>query len=1549
MKTITSIFFFLLPLFLVAQPNFINKALTIPVTDATLSNIVFADIDLDGDEDLIGESYIDHQLLVYLNQNGIIDTFPQELDIYAEDFVVVDWNNDNLPDLFAPNINSSALRIYLNQGGLQFSEAMELSTMGGSDDYYFLDVNEDGFIDLINTDTGNIYENNSGMSGTTFHPGINRKGHYIDLNADGLYDYVSMSTASPFDLYIYQAIAPYQLVPLDTLYDFSNSDPLLGACNDQMSAQDLDGDGVNELIIKACWKLHVLKVTGDFSYDMLLVGNHFVPNSFDFGSLAFADIDQNGFVDISVSYGIYFNDDFSFTRRVLPGSSTHNYGKLAIADTDNDGVVEIWESFERHNMDRFLYTSGTSVSGRELMWEMYPMLSNTRMQDFNNDGAIDIAYTSAREIVLLLNDGDTYHQHIAYSNGFASNGLYNLLAVNFDNDNWIDIVAEDFTNNTIRWFRNKQDGSFESMGSIYGLPQNDIFEIIGTRDLNDDNLVDFIAERQASFNTRVFYLMNTGSGLINQQEVISTSTGTSGNFTVDFHDVNGDTLPDMVFAFTGDNGARTINVYENNNGDSFNNIFSHNMTNNGRWAGLADVTQDGILDICYGKFSGGTNEMIIIPNNGDGTFDTPQAQAFDENSLGGVILDINNDDLGDIVNPQYVAYNDGLSFSNVISNSEPITVNSNTQYIDYDQDGDIDLYPGINVWENIIIGDSRIKGHVFYDSNSNGIKDAGETSISSLKIGVEGFLSSVYSDDQGQFDFPLGNNLGTFDVFSRSYYNDLFEFTSSPYPAIATLTDNNPVDSVSIGLQVVEDSLNLYQIISGNRCDDSGRIWLKYLSLRSGQSQGTIEVNLPPGVSFNNNASIPVSEINGNTLRWNLTDINVIADDQIWIDINYPSFQSAGDLLTFKSEMSTWLGSDTISVSDIDIIELTCAYDPNDKSITNTDFFVQGDAYYTVQDEVEYLIRFQNTGTAPANDVIVRDNLTSDFDISSLQFISSSHPASISINEQGLFEAYFENINLPDSTSDFTGSMGYVAFKIDLRAGTEYEKDIRNGARIYFDQNPPVFTNITSFQRVDCPHFLQVEIQEEILCSNDENNASVYDYGVPQNYEWQFEGQMVSNADTAIFFVPENGNFSLQLSTSNRICEADTLLSLMIEQSTPETLGLNFMDTTVCAGVDFLELEADVICDWTYNGLPYAPPSTSYILWNPGVYTLQNFLGDCKLTEEVTIDYVEFSDLTEDYFISIPNNGFNFCHGDTMQFSTNMPPPFYWTYEPTEDQAYFGNPVMIPSDPLSTITETLVYFQKDTLNCTITISADINFIEGLSFNNDSTVPYILCSGVTEEVLANVQTTPANIDSLIVYYEGVQVDVFQSDMPEVLLINEEGNYDIYGYFACHESLLSIEVVNFEDLIPDLLISSDSLYTSNRAAVDWYYTEDSETDFSLITTESSIIGPEQGFYYFEYNVNECTYLSDTIFLDIVGTEIVSLSNFSLSYHPSHHIIYANGDVPENGTIGIYDVLGRLIYKNELQAVNYLQPFSAGVYFVVATTKGRLLHTLPIRVID
>ena len=115
------------------------------------------------------------------------------------------------------------------------------------------------------------------------------------------------------------------------------------------------------------------------------------------------------------------------------------------------------------------------------------------------------------------------------------------------------------------------------------------------------------------------------------------------------------------------------------------------------------------------------------------------------------------------------------------------------------------------------------------------------------------------------------------------------------------------------------------------------------------------------------------------------------------------------------------------------------------------------------EEDLIYTIRFQNTGNDEAYDVVILDTLDTYLDPSSFKILSTSHPKNLlaSLEADRYLTFSFKNIFLPDSTTDFEGSQGYVNYMITPIDGLAEQTKIYNRASIYFDQNPPVVTNTT--------------------------------------------------------------------------------------------------------------------------------------------------------------------------------------------------------------------------------------------------------------------------------------------------------------------------------------------------------------------------------------------------------------------------------------------------------------------------------------------------------
>jgi uncharacterized repeat protein (TIGR01451 family) len=149
--------------------------------------------------------------------------------------------------------------------------------------------------------------------------------------------------------------------------------------------------------------------------------------------------------------------------------------------------------------------------------------------------------------------------------------------------------------------------------------------------------------------------------------------------------------------------------------------------------------------------------------------------------------------------------------------------------------------------------------------------------------------------------------------------------------------------------------------------------------------------------------------------------------------------------------------------------EVRTSFDPNDKRGFPLGF---GDEHIIDRNQdLQYMIRFQNTGNDTAFTVVIRDTLPTSFlDLTSLRVGSSSHPYTWSLDGQGVLSFRFDQILLPDSTSNEPASHGFVKFSISQKADLDYGSRIENRAGIYFDYNQPVLTE-WSIHTVDTLQF----------------------------------------------------------------------------------------------------------------------------------------------------------------------------------------------------------------------------------------------------------------------------------------------------------------------------------------------------------------------------------------------------------------------------------------------------------------------------------------------
>jgi uncharacterized repeat protein (TIGR01451 family) len=200
-----------------------------------------------------------------------------------------------------------------------------------------------------------------------------------------------------------------------------------------------------------------------------------------------------------------------------------------------------------------------------------------------------------------------------------------------------------------------------------------------------------------------------------------------------------------------------------------------------------------------------------------------------------------------------------------------------------------------------------------------------------------------------------------------------------------------------------------------------------------------------------------------------------------YVDIKFlneqPPILNSGDLLNFSLVITTVDEDDNPDNNTYSFNQQVInSFDPNDKQVLEGSEVPIGDA----GKYLNYIIRFQNTGTANAQKVAIRDTLSDNLDWSSLKMISSSDDYYVNIVNGNAVEFVFNDIDLPFEDADEEGSQGYVAYKIKPKEGIEVGEVMAGDAAIYFDFNEPIITNMVSTEIVDNLKVASEEISAQI-------------------------------------------------------------------------------------------------------------------------------------------------------------------------------------------------------------------------------------------------------------------------------------------------------------------------------------------------------------------------------------------------------------------------------------------------------------------------------------
>jgi len=259
----------------------------------------------------------------------------------------------------------------------------------------------------------------------------------------------------------------------------------------------------------------------------------------------------------------------------------------------------------------------------------------------------------------------------------------------------------------------------------------------------------------------------------------------------------------------------------------------------------------------------------------------------------------------------------------------------------------------------------EVSGVVYFDENTNGAFDEGEPGLPNVKILLESGEDLSFTNAEGTYKMLFRND-GSFGPEVDNPY-----FTASPVRR--NTDDAGPLD---FGLQLTENVNDLKVRLETDNVHRPGfgnRYYLQYENRAAASNDVTLTLNYDPILVYEGSSMVP-DEATGATLTFNLGPLEAFATGRIVLDFTVPRTAVLGTVVSSVATIGSTVDTEAVPEDNTSTLMdvLVGSYDPNDISVDET-ILSPG----MVQDEqvLNYRIRFQNTGTYPAETVIVRNNI----------------------------------------------------------------------------------------------------------------------------------------------------------------------------------------------------------------------------------------------------------------------------------------------------------------------------------------------------------------------------------------------------------------------------------------------------------------------------------------------------------------------------------------------------------------------------------------------
>ncbi|MFN5619838.1 MAG: FISUMP domain-containing protein, partial [Flavobacteriales bacterium] len=553
---------------------------------------------------------------------------------------------------------------------------------------------------------------------------------------------------------------------------------------------------------------------------------------------------------------------------------------------------------------------------------------------------------------------------------------------------------------------------------------------------------------------------------------------------------------------------------------------------------------------------------------------------------------------------------------------------------------------------------------VYNDLNGNGEHESNEPGLANWPVvgnDINGLLwtngngNAFVTVPQGAYQFTVLNTTDNWVLTTEA--SGILSVGSTNCTDQAGNPTPCPNTTLSFGLQVIPGEAivaagpftGFWEIL---HCTDGYESGVYLENIGSQTVSGFMTLTCDP--LFTPNASsyftTPPVETGPGYALWNIADFLPGEYELLSYFVPGPGVEYLNAVFNFSLELTLLdpqgniIFDETWNVSPV----VACAYDPNDltgfpetlshlPSPENEGYTIE---HFVREDEmVEFRVRFQNTGTLPAEDIDIYIPIDAtvwdlstieplaraadmqvlclhdggDIDFSLYDSLEHELPEGVIATDLLIFS--FDDIFLPDSASEPDGSQGYVFFQMQAKHGLDVNTELNAQAFIYFEQNPPITTNETYHVIFDCASFTPMVGDIEIC----DGESLIFDATQPyvDAYEWRLNNVVIGSANT-LQYPAEVGTYTLELNTKNVLCpQGENHEVTVIVHEIPELdLPLN---ATVCEGEE----------------LSYEAESNGSVTWSNGANTGDTFTAAQSFTVTATALGEGNCSTSEDWMVTV--------------------------------------------------------------------------------------------------------------------------------------------------------------------------------------------------------------------------------------------------------------------------------------------------------------------------